>query len=218
MEIRMFIMLNTDIRKSFKKLGDQVLIGLYLLCFVISLQHIFSRFSIDILAEAFKKFLCKREKFQRPLRNVFTRSIFYDIMEMFGAVGKQLSFFILRRRSDRPQERPLYLRCKLPPLTHFVGAPPQGSLTNCFVLQNPIRARNSFHTVGRLACSRCMERSDPFTLSSGRGGTASAVGEVSPQNSTAILSMVFIKMNHLVLHNPVRARNLFYAVRLKTKK
>ena len=37
MEIRMFIMLNTDIRKSFKKLGDQVLIGLYLLCFVISL-------------------------------------------------------------------------------------------------------------------------------------------------------------------------------------
>ena len=57
MEFRTFIMLNTDIRKSFKKLGVQVLIGLYLLYF-----------SDSIIAQLFPFF---NWHFSRSFQNIF---------------------------------------------------------------------------------------------------------------------------------------------------
>ena len=98
MEFRTYIMLNTDIRKSFKKLGVQVLIGLYLLCFSDSIiAQLFPFFNWHF-TRSFQGIFVEQGELSATFRKCIYKWQFLWYNGNVGGCWKTALFFILRRR------------------------------------------------------------------------------------------------------------------------
>ena len=105
MEFRTFIMLNTDIRKSFKKLGVQVLIGLYLLflCdFIIA--HIFPFFNWHF-SRSFQNIFVEQGELSATFRKCIYKKHF---LWYNGNVGACENFLVFRLWAPGEKSPPFF--------------------------------------------------------------------------------------------------------------